>query len=661
MLDVGILGGGPGGLFLARLLRLRGLAENVHVHERNSADATFGFGVVFSDRTMSALREADPETYRRIVTASRTWTDMEVRYGKERLRYGGYGFTAIARRTLLRILQEQAVEAGARLDFEAPADAGVLSARHEMVVAADGAGSATRESRQDTFGTLWEHGAAKYIWFGTTAPFEMVTFPFEESPFGTFAAHAYPYADGLSTFIVETDESTWRAAGMDMSTERASSPGESDGYAQELMERIFSKHLDGHSLLANNSKWSNFRVIRNRSWWHGNIVLLGDAAHTAHFSVGSGTKLAMEDAIGLVDALGGHRPGSDLSAAFRRYEQARRPAVERTQRWALPSMRWWENFGRRMGRDPDRFGFHFLTRTPAIGLVGLRRRHADRIAAAELACALTAPEAVAPRGTTATGALALPVAFGDQVAANRLVTVVGGPLTGAAGQQIRACAGYVLAGSGLVLADWRPTPGRPDELGDATAWRRLTDEARLCGALVGAVMNAGDHRAAALATAAAMPVVEVLLGDRRTGDGAVLDPAARAHLRNAEGTAVLLAGLVCPTTDPHSPPADRLVEQGGAAVEAGAAALHLWAWTGADRLDEDVWERSLAYADRLRTETGAPVVLDVPDGWALEQPGGSGDDLRTRLHTAVVSGRADAVAGWPLPRYDRPSAGSARG
>ncbi|MET8130530.1 FAD-dependent monooxygenase [Streptomyces sp. NPDC005251] len=191
MLDVGVIGGGPGGLFLARLLLMRGIAARVRVCERNPLGATFGFGIVFSDRTMSALRAADPETHDRIVAASRSWRDMEVRIGGREIRYGGYGFTAIARRVLLDILREQAEASGAQLDFLTVADAAELCSEHQLVVAADGVGSETRDARKEIFGTEIEQGSAKFIWYGTTAPMERVTFPFVKTVFGVFAAHTY--------------------------------------------------------------------------------------------------------------------------------------------------------------------------------------------------------------------------------------------------------------------------------------------------------------------------------------------------------------------------------------------------------------------------------------------------------------------------------------
>ncbi|WP_405723155.1 FAD-dependent monooxygenase [Streptomyces sp. NBC_01537] len=640
MLDVAVVGGGPGGLFLARLLKARGVARRVTVYERNAPDATFGFGVVFSDRTMSTFEQADPDTHQRIVEASVAWTDMELRYAGRALRYGGYGFTAISRKALLSILQEQATRAGAVLSFETEADALDLAAGHDVVVASEGANSPTRTALSDHFGTQVEPGAAKYIWFGTHAPFELVTFPFVETGFGAFAAHAYPYGGGLHTFIVETDEATWRAAGLEITTERSSAPGVSDDYAQELMEQVFAEHLQGHPLLVNNSKWANFRHVRNRNWSYRNLVLLGDAAHTAHFSVGSGTKMAMEDAITLAAELADGGAEEPVGAALSRYETLRRPDIDRTQNWALPSMRWWETFGARMGRDPDRFGFHFLTRTNAIGLAGLRRRDPERVAAAEEAYAHSAPR---PAGPSSGGhALGAPLQLGSALLRNRLVTAVGDR----AERQIRACEAYSVAGSGLVLADWR----RPQGVGELDAWRAALERISADGTVLGVVLRALDDVGATRAEAVGFPVVEVVLddisayGEAQRNEHAIVE---RKFMSGLPAGAVVLAGLACPAAGAYEAAGDHLVERARGAAEAGAAGLHLRAAAAPARVG--TWTHELEHADRLRTGTGLPVLLQRPVGWALEPPAGRGEGHHTLLHTALVAGRIDAVTGWPLP------------
>ncbi|MFE9881064.1 FAD-dependent monooxygenase [Streptomyces sp. NPDC005784] len=666
MLDVGVIGEGPGGLFLARLLLMRGIAARVRVCERNPLGATFGFGIVFSDRTMSALRAADPETHDRIVAASRSWRDMEVRIGGREIRYGGYGFTAIARRVLLDILREQAEASGAQLDFLTVADAAELCSEHQLVVAADGVGSETRDARKEIFGTEIEQGSAKFIWYGTTAPMERVTFPFVKTVFGVFAAHTYPFADGLSTFIVETDEEAWRAAGMDVSTERSIGPGGSDEYSQQLMEEVFADHLKGHPLLVNNSRWANFRVVHNRVWWHENLVLLGDAAHTAHFSVGSGTKLAMEDAIGLADALGGRHgssrsqvaPAVDPAPAFKSYEVARRPQVARTQGWAAPSMRWWESFAQRADENPERFGFHFLTRTPAIGLAGLRRRHPERIAAAESAFVVEAGSsersavgALAPASEGRTPhAVAFPLRLGERVLRNRMVSVVP-PSPG----QADSCVAQALAGNGLVLADWSRASrqesagagaGVGPVSGGSKEWREAVRDAGRNGVPLGAIVDCEDVGKPHGAPVHGMPLL-VLLADR-------VDPETfgrtLAALPGRDDDRRLLLGLHCPAGPPTREETDALSRCASAAAATGVVAVYLrlaghaaaaepTAWA-----EEDSWTTVVELADRLRTASGLPLIIDAPAGWALDAPGHAADNWPTRLHTALVAGRVDAVA-----------------
>ena len=412
--------------------------------------------------------------------------------------------------------------------------------------------------------------------------------------------------------------------GFETSTERSAAPGVSDTYAQELMEQVFAEQLQGHPLLVNNSKWANFLHVSNRSWSHRNLVLLGDAAHTAHFSVGSGTKMAMEDAIGLAAELASRGAKDPVEGALCRYEARRRPETERTQRWALPSMRWWETFGSRMDRDPDRFGFHFLTRTSAIGLAGLRRRHPERIAAAEEAYAHDAPRtATAVPGGHALGA---PLRLGGALLRNRLVTVV----ADRAERQIRACEAYSVAGSSLVLADWR----RPVGAGESDAWRAALERVSFDATVLGVVLRALDTAAADRAEAVGFPVVEVVLDDIGRCDEAEAAEHGlleRKFLGSLPAGAALIAGLGCPGTGAYEN--DALVERALGAAEAGACALHLRAPDGTGLA------HALEHADRIRTATGLPVVLACTDGWALETPADRAEGEHALLHTALVAGR----------------------
>ena len=361
-----VVGGGPGGLFAAMLLKQADPASEVVVFERNRPGDTFGFGVVFSDATLRGIDDVDPVLLRALTDHGVHWDDIEVRIHGERWRCGGNGMAAIARMTLLRLLHEQASAAGVDLRFEHDVpDPAALAARYDLVVGADGANSAVRRWLEAELAPSVTVASAKFIWLATTKRFDGLTFIHERGPDGVFAVHGYPYqvspdGPGSSTFIVETDEASWRRAGLD-AFDVTQPPGPSDLKSKAYLESLFAAHLDGHPLLVNNSRWGNFRTIRCGRWRRGNVVILGDAAHTAHFSVGSGTKMAMEDAAALVAALTAH-PG-DLDAALSAFEAARRPPVAKIQGAAGPSLSWWEHFGRYHDHlDAPQFAFHFFSR-----------------------------------------------------------------------------------------------------------------------------------------------------------------------------------------------------------------------------------------------------------------------------------------------------------
>lgn len=585
---VDVIGGGPGGLFFARLLKLAEPSITVRVHERNGADDTFGFGIVFSDRTMSSLRAADPATCDLISDASVSWSGMEMRVPTATLYYGGYGFTAIARRKLLRILRTQAEKVGVELTFHDRRLIDPTDDPEHVVVLADGVNSAHRTRDADRFGTTVEAGTARYIWLATRASFDGIVFPFVRTPLGAFGAHVYPYGDGLSTFIVEVDETTWRRHGLDEATEVAKAAGRSDDRSRDLLQGVFAEHLDGYPLLTNNSRWDAFRVVRNERWWTQNTVLLGDAAHTAHFSVGSGTKLAMADAIVLAEQL---RVAETSTAAFAAYQAARQRPVARTQSLAERSMRWWETFDKRMALPPHRFGMHFLTRTDAIDYAGFHRRHPERMREAEAEFAqLAAGEPVEPPEH----ALSSTVTLGPLRLPNRVAV----PLPDGAGPQLAAAA--EAAGAGLVLVDRR---------------------------------GAGQLGATA---ANGQGLVEVAL-DADTDHASV-----RAVVARAGSTSAVCVGIDCPLESAWSAVGGDLVDRCAALGSLGVAGVHLRDPGGKD------WEHLLAWSGRIRTEAGLPVLLDGPDGWALRVRRTRSDDWATRLHLALVSGRADVIVAWPL-------------
>lgn len=634
-----IAGGGPAGLFLARLIKLRSPDAQVNVYERNAPDATFGFGVVFSDRTMSAFERADPETCLRLREASVHWTDMELRHRGRSLRYGGYGFTAISRRTLLRILQEQATEVGADLRFHYEVPLADTLGDAAVVAIADGANSSTIRAYSDAFGTSIDASGPKFIWFGTPARFDQVTFPFVETRFGPFAAHAYPYESGTSTFIVETDTATWRAAGMAVSTDEARAPGVSDTHSQELLEGVFKEHLDGHPLLVNNSKWASFQVVHNRSWSHRNMVLLGDAAHTAHFSVGSGTKMAMEDAIALAGALDAEET---TDAAFHAYETQRRPAVQRTQDWAAPSMRWWATFGHRLHMEPAQFGFHFLTRTGAISYAGLKRRHAARIDEVESWFERESAHEGRPSSVPLGSAVAVPLALGETVLANRIATVAP-PITGEA--QRRAVESSAQAGSGLVIMDWATAdaPHRFDGVSELAAWQTAMGRTRHHGAQAMVLLRPGDVAGAEFAQVAGVRLIEWVLPATAVDTS---DNATALQELGPEGSTVVV-GVACPQVPAWSSEGESFVQWCSDLIHADGVHLRL----SQEELSVHGWKYALDYADRIRERSRKTVLLDGPDGWAVTGPDSHRfDGWGTRIHTGLLSGRLDVVVAHPIAR-----------
>jgi anthraniloyl-CoA monooxygenase len=369
---IAVTGGGPGGLYFAALAKQLGPGDEITVWEQNAADDTFGFGVVFSDETLGGIEHADPGIYQSMEREFARWDDIDVHFKGQTITSGGHGFAAMNRRRLLQILQERCRELGVRLHFAAQAPpAAELAACHDLVVAADGANSAARAAFGATFSPERDVRQCKYMWLGTDLVFDAFKFYIEQTPHGVMQVHGYPYDATGSTFIVEMHDSVWRAAGFAALGGTNLLPGQSDTESIARIREIFGAVLAGHAVHANNSKWISFATLRCGSWHHRNVVLLGDAAHTAHFSIGSGTKLAMEDALALAACLH-EQPG--VEAALTAYEDERRPVVASTQRAAQASLEWFENLGQYVHQEPEQFAFNIITRSRRVTHGNLRVR-----------------------------------------------------------------------------------------------------------------------------------------------------------------------------------------------------------------------------------------------------------------------------------------------
>jgi 2-polyprenyl-6-methoxyphenol hydroxylase-like FAD-dependent oxidoreductase len=357
-----ILGAGPAGLYLAYLLKRQDPTAELRVVEQNPPDATFGFGVVFSDRALEFLRGDDPQTCELVTAAMEQWSDLVLEHRGQRIAIDGIGFAAIGRLKLLQLLQERVASVGVGPEYRrAIADARELDG-YDLVVGADGVNSFVRHGREAEFGTSVEDLGNRFAWFGTTKRFETLTQTFVETAAGTFNAHHYRYAPDMSTFIVECDPQTW---------ERAGFAGMDEGETRACCERVFAATLDGHPLVANRSMWRRFPKIWNERWSAGNRVLIGDALHTAHFSIGSGTRLAFEDAIALANALREH--ADSIADALAAFEVARKPIVRKLVTAANTSADWYERFAEHMRLEPWEFAWQYIQRSGRVDVERLRR------------------------------------------------------------------------------------------------------------------------------------------------------------------------------------------------------------------------------------------------------------------------------------------------
>ncbi|MEZ4337264.1 MAG: bifunctional salicylyl-CoA 5-hydroxylase/oxidoreductase [Sandaracinaceae bacterium] len=405
-----ILGGGPAGLYLAILLKKSDPRREVHVFERNAPDDTFGWGVVFSDETLGNLEGADPETYRAITDAFAYWDSLDIHYRGTCIRSSGHGFCGMSRKRLLGILQARAKELGVEITFRHDVeDPAKIREGCDLFVAADGVNSRTRALYEDRFRPSIDRRKCRYMWLGSHKSLPAFTFSFRENEHGIFQIHAYQFEEGTSTFIVECDEQSFQNAGLATAT-----TAESIAYC----EKVFAEELDGHALLDNASRWVQFPTIKLERWCFENVVIIGDAAHTAHFSIGSGTKLAMEDSIALAEAIDANE---SIPEALEAYERDRREWVGRTQKAAQQSLEWFEDVRRYWGFEPMQLTFSLLTRSRRITHENLRMRDPALVDAADRWFLAKEGLPVPPEGETPTTPMFTPFALRSMTLENRVV------------------------------------------------------------------------------------------------------------------------------------------------------------------------------------------------------------------------------------------------
>ena len=375
---IAVIGGGPGGLYFSTLVKQLRPDTEITVWERNAPDDTFGFGVVFSDQTLSGIKASDRPAFDAMGEMFAYWDDIDIWVDGEIETFSGNGFAAMSRVELLAVLQKRAIDAGVDVRFltEAPPEE-ELMAQYDLVVACDGINSPIREKYAKEFGASVDWRKCKYIWLGTDTVFDAFKFFVKNTEWGVMQVHAYPMNASKSTYIVEMDENVWRKAGFDKVDAASLPPGVSDTESIERLTEIFADTLEGGSFLANNSKWLTFRTIRNDTLVYKNMALLGDAAHTAHYSIGSGTKLAMEDALALAGCV---IEEPTVEAALAKYDKERGPVIKSTQRSAQASMEWFEDIARYAPQDLTQFAFNMMTRSRRVTYGNLQERDPKAVA-----------------------------------------------------------------------------------------------------------------------------------------------------------------------------------------------------------------------------------------------------------------------------------------
>ena len=609
-MKIACIGGGPAGLYLGILVKRVAPEHDVVVYERNRPTDTFGFGVVFSDATLGHLAAADPETHVQITDRFARWDDIEVHIGGEVLRSTGHGFCGIERKALLQILQTRARELGVRVEFEHEVKS--LTADEvrgaDVIVACDGVASWVRDSLRDALEPNVDVRPNKFVWLGCTVPYNAFTFLFKQTPYGLFRVHAYRYHEQGSTFIVECPHETWRAAGLaDADEDRTVA----------ILEDIFAAELAGHRLIKNRSIWRNFPTVRCGKWHAGNVVLVGDAAHTAHFSIGSGTKLAMEDSIALRDEL---LANADVPAALAAYEKRRRPEVESLQAAAQASLEWFEGTERYLRMSPVQFTYSLMTRSLRVSHASMEKRDPD-LARATVAALV---DATADKPTSLPAPTQLPFVGGQHRVRSRFIAAPLAAWTSSADDLFVALGAAAADGAGIVATP--PLRSEMLESDDAAvAWRRVIDYAHGKNALVAARVILPTERALERLVFAGFDLV-VLDPD---GDEKAIEllPAALASARAKIGD-----GWLGAVVDDRRTARSAVVGHAAQLVRAGANLL--WVTSLGDgnaRLP------AAPLADRLRNELHVATCVEADDASLSD------------LDAAIAAGRADLVVVKRMP------------
>jgi anthraniloyl-CoA monooxygenase len=641
---IACIGGGPAGLYLGILVKRVAPEHEVVIYERNRPAETFGFGVVFSDATLGHLAAADPDTHAQITARFARWDDIEIHVKGEVLRSTGHGFCGLERKALLQILQTRAKELGVEVVYER--DARLEDVHADLIVGSDGVASAVRDAMATQLSPSVDVRPNKFVWLGCTVPYRAFTFLFQDTPHGMFRVHAYPYTDrGDSTFIVECREPTWRAAGLDVADEDRT---------LAIVGEIFAEHLAGHALIKNRSIWRNFPTVRCAKWsgtvGSTPVVLLGDAAHTAHFSIGSGTKLAMEDSIVLRDELLAH---ADLPSALAAYETKRRPEVEALQAAAQASLEWFEGTERYARMAPAQFTYSLMTRSLRVSHASVSKRdpHLARGVEQLLAAKVgVVPPPGRPRSPTslpfttvnvsAHPPTALPYSLGNVRASNRIAIAGKSTHAGelASDDDLVALGSAATAGAGLVVTPAISIAATPlagprintDE--QAVAWRRIVEFVHSKAAIVVARISTIGAVAGALDAAverAGFAGFDVLLLDPGANDLAVEHlPAMVQSARAKWSRDRWIAAWVY----------DRAGTLGHATQLVRAGCDQLWVQSAGDTRMAGARLPAAPLADRLRNELDVSTVV-------VADPTASLPDL----DAAVAAGRADLVCVAAVP------------